>query len=182
MTVLVAYSQPGAWANGQPNLLHTSIARPEEDSVNGHSNSSLSGNTQSEAFTNAHFDRKNYQGVVPTAIDEIAQRTPNAVFASIPKTSNPVDGYKDVTYKLYADTIDRAALLLEESIKGKDHGDTIGYIGPSDLRYVILAIAAVKINMKVGIVWLHGDALLVLILSRCSIYRRGTVWKANCIY
>lgn len=101
------------------------------------------------ALTNGHSHQRTYQKVVPTAIDEIAQRSPNAVFASTPRTSNPEDGYRDVTYKVYAETIDRAAFLLEEAIRGKDHGATIGYIGPSDLRYVILTIAAVKIHMKV---------------------------------
>jgi len=178
MTVLVANPQPGVLTNGHSNPLSTSIAQPEKNSANGHSNSSIPANAQPEkdladghsnssipahghsnssisaaaqpeALTNGHSTHKNYQRVIPTAIDEIAHRSPNAVFASISKTSNPANGYRDVTYRVYADTIDRAALLLEESIKGKDHGEAIGYIGPSDLRYVILAIAAVKINMKV---------------------------------
>lgn len=167
MARLAANPQPGDLSNGHANPLQASTAQLEEEYTRGHSNASIFTSTQPETLTNGHdktstpirtppegitnghSNRKDNLRVVPTAIDEIAQRTPNTVFASIPKTSDPVDGYRDVTYREYADTIDRAASLLEESIRGLDHGEAIGYIGPSDLRYVILAIAAVKIDMKV---------------------------------
>ncbi|MCJ1251933.1 hypothetical protein MMC30_009171 [Trapelia coarctata] len=182
MTMLVAVPQPAALADGHVNPVHTSIARPEKDLANGHSKSSISTTTQPKVLTNGHSNHKKYQRVVPTAIDEIARRSPNAVFASIPKTSNPVDGYRDVTYRVYADTIDRAALLLEESIRGKDHGETIGYIGPSDLRYVILAIAAVKINMKMLYLSprnsLEGQ-LHILEHAKCSVFASPLVQLAG---
>jgi thioester reductase-like protein/acyl-CoA synthetase (AMP-forming)/AMP-acid ligase II/aryl carrier-like protein len=102
-----------------------------------------------------------YHKVIAHAIDELAQFTPDAVFAATPRTSDPVDGFRDVTYRQLADTIDRAALVLEKSIDGNNDGGAIGYIGPSDLRYAILAIAAVKINMKVGCM----DVSKILILT-----------------
>jgi len=167
MALLAAYPQPGDLSRRDAYPLQIWTAQLEEELTNGHSNTLISTDTQPETLTSGHgktstpvntppedfikghSGRKDYLRAIPIAIDEIAQRTPNAVFASIPRTSLPVDGYRDVTYRKYADTIDRAALLLEESIRGVDHGEAIGYIGPSDLRYVILAIAAVKIDMKV---------------------------------
>lgn len=167
MALLAAYPRPGDLPKGDASPVQAWPAQLEEELTNAHGNTLISTDTQQtslirghgktstpintppEALSNGNSSRKDDLRVVPAAIDETAQRTPNAIFASIPKTSYLVDGYRDVTYREYANTIDRAALLLEESIKGLDHGEAIGYIGPSDLRYVILAIAAVKIDMKV---------------------------------
>ena len=87
--------------------------------------------------------------LIPTAIDELARTQPEKVFASIPITTNIADGFQDITYLTYADAIDRALLWLSECLGEACHGESIGYLAPSDLRYAILTVAAAKLGCKV---------------------------------
>ena len=87
--------------------------------------------------------------LIPNAIDERARTNPNAVFASIPISSCVADGFRDVTYSEYANAINHAASWLENVLGESASGEKIGYIAPSDLRYVILAVAAVKVDRQV---------------------------------
>ena len=87
--------------------------------------------------------------LVPNAIDDRARLDPNSIWASTARSSDPKDGFRDITYRQYADAIDRTALLLERFLGTEHVGETIGYIGASDLRYPILTIAAAKVDMKV---------------------------------
>ena len=87
--------------------------------------------------------------LVPNAIDDRARLDPNSIWASITRTSDPKDGFRDITYGQYAHAINRTALLLERMLGTGHVGETIGYIGATDLRYPILTIAAAKVDMKV---------------------------------
>ena len=87
--------------------------------------------------------------LIPNAIDDRARLDPDSVWASTARTSDPRDGFRDITYRQYADAINRTALLLERPLGTEHVGGTIGYIGGTDLRYPILTIAAAKVDMKV---------------------------------
>ena len=102
--------------------------------------------------THHHHDAKDTHNdlrIIPNAIDHIAQGNPNAIFASIPKSSNLADGFRDLSYLEYARTIDRAAAWLKEKLDNDTKNKRIGYMAPSDLRYVILIVAAVKVGSQV---------------------------------
>ena len=101
--------------------------------------------------------------LIPNAIDELARLSPDAVFASIPFSTNVADGFRDITYLDYAYSINRAASWLEKGLGADYQNEKIGYIAPSDLRYVILAVAAVKIGCQVSLdnVTLKSWALMV---------------------
>ena len=87
--------------------------------------------------------------LIPNAIDELARTNPNAVFASIPISNDVRNGFRDVTYLDYANAINRAALWLEGELGKTINGEKIGYIAPSDLRYLVLTVAAVKVGYQV---------------------------------
>ncbi len=90
-------------------------------------------------------DTPNYgQRLLPTLIDEIAYSDPDRIFAAIPKTAKPEDGFDDITFYRFAKAIDRCAWWLENKLgKGKTH-ETIAYIGSLDLMYHIVTLAAAK--------------------------------------
>lgn len=88
--------------------------------------------------------------VVPIAIDHIARTSPDVVFTSIPKSNNVADGFRNLTYLEYAHAIDRATVWLEAELHNDTRNKKVGYLAPSDLRYIILIVAAVKLDSQVS--------------------------------
>jgi acyl-coenzyme A synthetase/AMP-(fatty) acid ligase len=84
-------------------------------------------------------------------IDEFADRDPTRVWASIPVDNDDLSkGYQDITYGQFANAINHAAWWLEEQMKANiKYVETIAYAGPKDLRYPVIAVAALKLGKKV---------------------------------
>ena len=82
-------------------------------------------------------------------VDERAAEFPPRVFASLPKSSDPKDGFEDVNYRQLRDMVDRAAWFLDEQLGQAQDFETFAWIGPAtDFRYLILAFAAMKSKRK----------------------------------
>lgn len=96
--------------------------------------------------------------LVPAMIDEIATEGLERVFASIPESSKLGEGYTDVTYGEFSRAIDRAAVFLDQIFGKSSTFETLAYLGPFDLRYIILPCAASKVGYKVS----HFVVTLVL--------------------
>lgn len=79
----------------------------------------------------------------PVLLDEIAAQDPERVLYSIAKTDKMHDGFQDVTYKTVANAVNRAAHWLKE-VLGTGKSRVFCYLGPLDLRYMILVMAAPK--------------------------------------
>ena len=91
------------------------------------------------------------QRLLATVIDYYADNEPDRVWVSIPlDDADLARGFKDITYKEFADAIDRAAWWLEETL-GASNGtfETFAYSGEKDVRFPILGVAAVKVGRKV---------------------------------
>ncbi|KAH9906522.1 hypothetical protein F4778DRAFT_801801 [Xylariomycetidae sp. FL2044] len=88
--------------------------------------------------------------LLPHVIDERARREPERECFSIPRSSDPKDGWKAVTFKEYANAINNAAhkIIQRCGPPPRDGTPTIAYIGPNDARYLVMAIAAVKAGYK----------------------------------
>ena len=85
-------------------------------------------------------------------------------FASYPRSPNLQDGFRDVNYLQLANAINACAWWIEDHI-GKGHNfETLAYIGPSDLRYAIITVAAIKTGYKVSSAG-FGPALMDLVLT-----------------
>lgn len=84
--------------------------------------------------------------LIPCAIDEAARLHSQLTFASIPITSDVKDGFRDITFGELGNAINRAATWLEAS---RCHAEPLAYLAPSDLRHVVLAVAAVKVGCNV---------------------------------
>ncbi|KAF2235972.1 acetyl-CoA synthetase-like protein [Viridothelium virens] len=82
--------------------------------------------------------------LIPALIDEIAQKDGNRPFISIPVSSKLQDGYADVTFAIFAAAVDRTCWWLEETLDRSRASNVLFYIGPLDVRYLILMVAANK--------------------------------------
>ena len=87
--------------------------------------------------------------LIPCLIDEVASCTPHKIYCYLPLTTRTDDGFRAVTYQTFSNAINACAWWIEKEVgKGKDFA-TLAYLGPSDLRNIILIIAAVKTGHKV---------------------------------
>jgi acyl-CoA synthetase (AMP-forming)/AMP-acid ligase II len=77
--------------------------------------------------------------LIPNIIDDFARDEPAREAFQIPRSSNPQDGWKVVTWKDYANAVNHVAHRIIE-ICGRPEKNTfptIAYIGPNDARYVV---------------------------------------------
>lgn len=88
--------------------------------------------------------------LLPNIIDGMANTRPWALYAETPRSLTTFDaGYRKITYGRLANAINGAAWLLEKNLgKGRAH-ETLAYIGPNDLGYVVMILGAVKAGYKV---------------------------------
>lgn len=92
------------------------------------------------------------QRLLPSLFDDIAESDPNRLFVSVPRSANLHDGFRDVTYHNFARAIDRCSRWMEGRLGTSQTFKTITYIGPFDLRYPIILLAAVKTGHKVSLI------------------------------
>ena len=77
-------------------------------------------------------------------IDQRALDNHQRPYASIPISTDPSDGFRDISYRVFANAINRCALWMMHHIGLSHNFENLAYLGPNDLRYVILCMAAVK--------------------------------------
>lgn len=89
--------------------------------------------------------------LIGSLIDEYAATDPTRVWASIPIDNDELSrGFQDISYRQFSNAINHAAWWLKEQLEAKDMPvETIAYAGPKDLRYAIIAVAALKLEKKV---------------------------------
>jgi len=104
-------------------------------------------------FATANMSLKNAYGerLIASVIDYYANKEPGRVWASVPRSEDLSKGFKDITYKQFANAINHASWWLEYSLgKSKGNFEIFAYAGPKDLRFPILAVAAVKVGRQVS--------------------------------
>ncbi|UKZ82971.1 putative NRPS-like protein biosynthetic cluster [Trichoderma virens FT-333] len=84
-------------------------------------------------------------------IEDDAAKEPNRPFIFIPRSSRPQDGWEPVTYGQMANAVNHVAhTITKMAFNHVQDGSfpTIAYIGPNDVRYVILMLACIKAKCK----------------------------------
>lgn len=97
--------------------------------------------------------------LLPTLIDEVSSQDPDRECFQIPRSSEPSDGWRVLTWKDVANAVNRCAHRIVEvcGTPEKDSFPTIAYLGPNDVRYIVLMIAAVKAGYAVSILILDAQ-------------------------
>lgn len=90
------------------------------------------------------------QRLLARVIDDYAASQPDRTWAAVPRSADLRQGFRDITFKQFANAISRAAFWLEDRL-GVSNGsfEAFAYAGDKDLRYPIIAVAAVKVGRKV---------------------------------
>ncbi|MCJ1306689.1 hypothetical protein MMC25_000332 [Agyrium rufum] len=116
--------------------------------------------------------------IIINAVDAVAQNAPDSVYASYASSIDLSKGYRHITYRQYADAINSAATWLETQLGESSKGQVIPYIGPSDLRYPILTLAA----LKAGCVMLflsprntHEGQMNLVDGAKCHVFLTGAI-------
>lgn len=100
-----------------------------------------------DAGTKPEYGRR----LMVNIIDDVARKNPERTWLKIPRSANAGDGWKDVSFKTGANAINRIAHKIIEILGHPAQGQfpTIAYIGPNDVRYLIMMFAAVKAGYQV---------------------------------
>lgn len=91
------------------------------------------------------------QRLIPDIVDDKARDHPQQEAFQVPRSSDPNDGWRVVTWKEYANAINHVAWRMIELCGRPDERSfpTVAYLGPNDARYVVFFVAAIKAGYKV---------------------------------
>ncbi|KAL9630769.1 MAG: hypothetical protein Q9204_004551 [Flavoplaca sp. TL-2023a] len=78
-------------------------------------------------------------------VDGTARTRPSATYAEVPRSFHSYEsGYRKITYRALANAVNGVAWWLQQELGlGQDH-QTLAYLGPNDLTYVMIILGAVK--------------------------------------
>uniref|UniRef100_A0A093VKL3 Linear gramicidin synthase subunit D n=1 Tax=Talaromyces marneffei PM1 TaxID=1077442 RepID=A0A093VKL3_TALMA len=127
------------------------------------------------------LERKYGRNVLPNMFDVKAKEASPRPYAYVLKTPNPSDGFDEVTYPMIANAVNRASWWLVNEV-GLAEGEVFGYMGPSDLRYLVLILASAKTGRKIMLPSLRNTVSAQKILfqrTNVSIVLYGGELKKN---
>jgi hypothetical protein len=70
-------------------------------------------------------------------IDEISAKTPQRIWGSIPRSADLSDGYRDISYRTFANAINRLSWFLELKVGKSATFETVTYVGKFVLGRVL---------------------------------------------
>ncbi|KAL9046301.1 MAG: hypothetical protein Q9214_000832 [Letrouitia sp. 1 TL-2023] len=111
--------------------------------------------------------------LIPVLVDERARNGWQQPFTSIPRSSDPNDGFVDISYRQFANAVNRCAWWMQRNLVRSQPSVTVAYTGPSDIRYGILTLAAIKTGFKLFLPSPRNSVtahLELLGLLRCDTY------------
>ncbi|KAL6718053.1 hypothetical protein ACLMJK_004138 [Lecanora helva] len=93
------------------------------------------------------------QRSVPSCIDEWARKEPCRPWVSAPVDNHDLSkGYQDINYGQFANAVNHATHWLYDNLPAASNPfQRFAYVGPKDLRYPLLAVAAGKLEKVVFI-------------------------------
>ncbi|KAI0186726.1 male sterility protein-domain-containing protein [Astrocystis sublimbata] len=95
--------------------------------------------------------------LLPQVVDSYANSKPGKYYASVPKSGLDLSqGYQHITMKKLAALVNRVSWWLDDKF-GRGHLEAISYIGPADIRYAIIFLAATKCRYKLAGVHAYID-------------------------
>lgn len=89
---------------------------------------------------------------LPNIVDRRAIEHPEAVFAEYPLSPRTYGhGFRGVTYRDLANVVNGLAHWLEKTLGVAAPSECLPYLGPNDVRYPALILAAIKTGHTVGL-------------------------------
>jgi acyl-CoA synthetase (AMP-forming)/AMP-acid ligase II len=89
--------------------------------------------------------------LLANVIDAKAESIPDEPWLLYANSSNweQEGGYQTITWKQFANAINKAAFWLDENLPQTEAVQTVSYVGPNDPRYYIIIAAATKSKRRV---------------------------------
>jgi len=87
--------------------------------------------------------------LIPLLIDEKASFAPDQTYCYLPRTARIEDGFQAITYRRFSNAINACSWWIEAEIGKSEDFATLAYLGPSDLRNILIIVAAIKTGHKV---------------------------------
>ncbi|KUI71888.1 Oxygen-dependent choline dehydrogenase [Cytospora mali] len=110
--------------------------------------------------------------LLPQVVDYHAQMHPSRIYASMSRSPTDLTkGFRDVTMVKLAAVVNRLSWWLE-GILGVGNLDAIAYIGPADIRYAAMFLAAVKCRHKMLFVSMRNQVAQnqsMIVQSQCRV-------------
>ncbi|GAM37529.1 hypothetical protein TCE0_024f07522 [Talaromyces pinophilus] len=87
--------------------------------------------------------------LIPKLLEDGAKSTPDRVWAKFPVSNTTYEhGFRAATYSQMLNAANKVAWILDQTVGKSTAFDTLAYLGPSDLRYHIVLLAAMKTGYK----------------------------------
>ncbi|PVH73918.1 putative AMP dependent ligase/synthetase [Cadophora sp. DSE1049] len=87
--------------------------------------------------------------LLPIILENRAKSDPYGVWAKFPISSSTYkEGFRSATHLELLNAVNKLAWLLEESLGRSENFETIAYLGPNDLRSIIVVLAGIKTGYK----------------------------------
>ncbi|KAG9185430.1 hypothetical protein G6011_07974 [Alternaria panax] len=109
-------------------------------------------------------------------MDRLAETHPDRIVFSIANTSGDNLEFKNVTAKAFIEAVNKTAWWLYEQVGPSPQVQPIGYIGPHDLRHILLTYACVKVGyatLNLSPKNSTKGALAVLEATQCNIWAKA---------
>jgi len=88
--------------------------------------------------------------LLPQIADSFAQSKPETLWGSIARSSDFSKGFQDITFKQLAHAVNYTAWFIDGKLGRSNDFEAIAYMGAADLRYTVLALAAIKCGYQVA--------------------------------
>ncbi|KAL5385186.1 hypothetical protein DPSP01_004994 [Paraphaeosphaeria sporulosa] len=118
--------------------------------------------------------------LIPQILDALARSEPDRIIYSLASFADQTAQFQTITAAEFAKAVDKTAWFLHDRLKEHHDGSgqkivPVGYIGPHDLRHILLIYGAIKANC--GALFLSPKnnvegALAVLNAAKCDIWIR----------
>ncbi|CEI60243.1 hypothetical protein FVEN_g6417 [Fusarium venenatum] len=84
--------------------------------------------------------------LIPQILDDLASAEPDRIIYSWAKSSDLSQGFRHVSARAFTKAVDKTAWLLQRELGETSEIRSVGYIGPHDLRQILLTFACIKAN------------------------------------
>ncbi|KAH7411425.1 putative NRPS-like enzyme [Cadophora sp. MPI-SDFR-AT-0126] len=87
--------------------------------------------------------------LLPIILENRANSDPHGIWAKFPISSTTYkEGFRSATHLELLNAVSKVAWLLEKSLGRSENFETIAYLGPNDLRSIIVVLAGIKTGYK----------------------------------
>ncbi|KAI0188862.1 transferase family protein [Astrocystis sublimbata] len=157
---------PSPSLKSSPSIIVTTPGEPEEITK-------VSSTEESDTSSSVAYGRR----LLPQIIDQLAAADPTRTVYSLAALSGSSLSYTHISARAFAQAIDKTAWWLQKLVGKPKSIRPVGYIGPHDLRHVLLTFACVKAGYAALFLSPKNNTegtLAVLEATKCDIWVSAT--------